>query len=127
MMNVLIIYILFAILNIIICSILAYIDYNNGEEITLGTIYIILGTAVFSLFGTIWIIICILNEFSDIVILQNKKNEFPFFMKKRGIQMYVSFSMWKSYFFILSILGFLCHFPHFTGICHNSLSHTSAS
>ena len=72
-MNVLIIYILFAILNIIICSILAYIDYNNGEEITLGTIYIILGTAVFSLFGTIWIIICILNEFSDIVILQNKK------------------------------------------------------
>ena len=36
MMNVLIIYILFAILNIIICSILAYIDYNNGEEITLG-------------------------------------------------------------------------------------------
>ena len=75
MMNVLIIYILFAILNIIICSILAYIDYNNGEEITLGTIYIILGTAVFSLFGTIWIIICILNEFSDIVILQNKKNK----------------------------------------------------
>ena len=74
-MNVLIIYILFAILNIIICSILAYIDYNNGEEITLGTIYIILGTAVFSLFGTIWIIICILNEFSDIVILQNKKNK----------------------------------------------------
>ena len=72
-MNVLIIYILFAILNIIICSILAYIDYNNGEEITLGTIYIILGTAVFSLFGTIWIIISILDEYSDVVILQKKK------------------------------------------------------
>ena len=72
-MNVLIIYILFAILNIIICSILAYIDYHNGEEITLGTIYIILGTAVFSLFGTIWIIISILDEYSDVVILQKKK------------------------------------------------------
>lgn len=73
MVNVLIIYILFAILNIIICSILTYIDYNNGEEITLGDICIIFGIIVFSLFGTILVIISILGEYSNVVILQRKK------------------------------------------------------
>lgn len=72
-MIVLIIYILFAIINIIICSILIYIDYNNGYEITLGNIYTILGLVTFSLFGTIVIIINILSKYSDIVILQKKK------------------------------------------------------
>lgn len=74
-MIVLIIYILFVIINIIICSILTYIDYNNGEEITLGNICSILSLIVFSLFGTIFIIISILDECSDIVILKKKKNK----------------------------------------------------
>lgn len=72
-MIVLIIYILFVVINIIICSILSYIEYNNGEKITLGDICTILGIIVFSLLGTIWIIISILEEYSDIVIFQKKK------------------------------------------------------
>lgn len=72
-MIVLIIYILFVIINIIICSILIYIEYNNGEKITLGDICTILGIIVFSLLGTIWVIISILEEYSDIVIFQKKK------------------------------------------------------
>lgn len=72
-MIVLIIYILFVIINIIICSILSYIEYNNGEKITLGDICTILGIIVFSLLGTIWVIISILEEYSDIVIFQKKK------------------------------------------------------
>lgn len=73
MMIVVIIYILFVVINIIICSILTYIDYNNGEKITLGDICIIFSIIVFSLFGTIWLIISILDEYSDVVILQKKK------------------------------------------------------
>lgn len=68
-----IIYILFVVINIIICSILIYIEYNNGEKITLGDICTIFGIIIFSLLGTIWIIISILEEYSDIVILQKKK------------------------------------------------------
>lgn len=68
-----IIYILFVVINIIICSILIYIEYNNGEKITLGDICTILSIIVFSLLGTIWIIISILEEYSDIVIFQKKK------------------------------------------------------
>lgn len=74
-MIVLIIYILFVIINIIICSILSYIEYNNGEKITLGDICTILGIIVFSLLGTIWVIISILEEYSDIVIFQKKKKK----------------------------------------------------
>ena len=68
-----IIYILFVVINIIICSILIYIEYNNGEKITLGDICTILGIIVFSLLGTIWVIISILEEYSDIVILKKKR------------------------------------------------------
>lgn len=68
-----IIYILFVVINIIICSILIYIEYNNGEKITLGDICTILNIIVFSLLGTTWIIISILKEYSDIVIFQKKK------------------------------------------------------
>lgn len=68
-MIVLIIYILFVVINIIICSILSYIDYNNGEKITLGDICIIFNIIVFSLFGTIWLIISILDGYGDVVIL----------------------------------------------------------
>lgn len=72
-MIILIIYILFAIINIIICSIAIYIDYDNGEKITLADIYLTLTLSVFSLLGTIWIIICILDRYGDIIILQRKK------------------------------------------------------
>lgn len=72
-MVVLIIYILFAIINIIVCSILTYIDYNDGVEITLGNICTLFSIVIFSLFGTIWIIIIFLNKYSDIIILQKKK------------------------------------------------------
>lgn len=72
-MIVLIIYILFAIINIVICSIAIYIDYNDGEEITLGDIYIALILSLFSLLGTIWIIICIFNRYCDLIVLQKKK------------------------------------------------------
>lgn len=72
-MIVLIIYILFAIINIIVCSILTYIDYNDGVEITLGNICTIFSIVIFSLFGTILIIIIFLNKYSDIIILKKKK------------------------------------------------------
>ncbi len=72
-MIVLIIYILFAIINMVICSIAIYIDYNDGEGITLGDIYIALILSLFSLLGTIWIIICILNRYCDLIVLQKKK------------------------------------------------------
>lgn len=72
-MIVLIIYIIFAVINIIVCSILIYLDYNDGIEITLGNIYTIFSIVIFSLFGTIWLIINFLNKSSDIIILQKKK------------------------------------------------------
>ena len=73
MVIILTIYILFTIINIIICSILTYIDYNNGIAITLGDIFNIFIIVIFSLLGTIWIIISILNRYNNIVILQKKK------------------------------------------------------
>ena len=72
-MIILIFYILFAIINIIVCSILTYLDYNDGVEITLGNICTIFSIVIFSLFGTIWLIINFLNKYSDIIILQKKK------------------------------------------------------
>lgn len=66
-------YIIFAAINTIICLRLAYIDYNNGEAITLEDICVILGYAVFSFLGTAFIIVCTLHEHSDMVILQKKK------------------------------------------------------
>lgn len=66
-------YIIFAIINIIICLILAYIEYNNGEAITLENICVILGYAAFSFLGTAFIIVHTLHEHKDMVILQKKK------------------------------------------------------
>lgn len=66
-------YIIFAITNIIICLILAYIEYNNGEAITLENICVILGYVVFSFLGTAFIIVHILHEHKDMAILQKKK------------------------------------------------------
>ena len=66
-------YITFAIINIIICLILAYIEYNNGEAITLENICVILGYVAFSFLGTAFIIVYTLHEHKDMVILQKKK------------------------------------------------------
>ena len=66
-------YIIFAIINIIICLILAYIEYNNGEAITLENICVILGYVAFSFLGTAFIIVHTLHEHKDMVILQKKK------------------------------------------------------
>lgn len=66
-------YIIFAVINIIICLILAYIEYNNGEAITLENICVILGYVVFSFLGTAFIIVHTLHEHKDMVILQKKK------------------------------------------------------
>ena len=72
-MIVLIIYIIFAVINIIIGSIITYIDYSEGEPITLGIIGTILASAILSIFGTILYIVYILNLYSNVVILQKKK------------------------------------------------------
>ena len=66
-------YIIFAVINIIICLILVYIDYNDGEAITLENICVILGYVVFSFLGTAFIIVHTLHEHKDMVILQKKK------------------------------------------------------
>ena len=66
-------YIIFAIINIIICLILAYIEYNNGEAITLENVCVILGYVAFSFLGTAFIIVHTLHEHKDMVILQKKK------------------------------------------------------
>lgn len=71
-----IIYILFVIINIIICSICIYMDYNNGVEFTLGNIFAVLGLIICSFFGTTFLLLSILDECSDIVVLKkNKKNK----------------------------------------------------
>ena len=72
MIIVLIIYILFSLINIIICSILAYIDYNNGEAITVGNIWTIFSITIISIFGTLWIAVVILDRYNEVVILQKK-------------------------------------------------------
>ena len=72
-MKILTFYIIFAIINIIICLILAYIEYNNGEAITLENICVILGYVAFSFLGTAFIIVHTLHEHKDMVILQKKK------------------------------------------------------
>jgi hypothetical protein len=72
-MIVLIIYIIFAIINIIICSIITYIDYNNGNAITLKIIGIALLLIFLSIFGTIYFIVCFFDDYGDVIILQKKK------------------------------------------------------
>lgn len=72
-MIILIIYLIFAVINIIIGSIITYIDYSEGEPITLGIIGTILASAILSIFGTVWFIASILDKYSDVVILQKKK------------------------------------------------------
>ena len=76
-MIVLIIYIIFAIINLIICLILTYLDYNDGEAITLRIIGNLLLLTFLSILGTIYFILCLIthffNEYSDTIILQKKE------------------------------------------------------
>lgn len=68
----LIFYIVFVIINIIICSIITYIDYNNGYPITLKIIGITLLSIFLSILGTLYFIVCFFDNYGDIVILQKK-------------------------------------------------------
>lgn len=69
-------YIVFAIINVIICSILTYIDYNNEIPITLGIIGFALLLIFLSILGTLYFIVRFFNEYGDVIILQKKiKNE----------------------------------------------------
>lgn len=72
-MNILIIYLIFSVINIIIGLIVTYIDYNKGIAITLETIGIILGLVIFSFVGTLWFIVCTFDKYSDVIIFQKKK------------------------------------------------------
>ena len=68
----LIIYLIFVVINIIIGSILTYIDYNKRVPITVGIVGIILSFVIFSIFGTVWLIVCTFNKYSGVVIWQKK-------------------------------------------------------
>ena len=66
-------YIIFVIINIIICSIMTYIDYNNGIPITLKVIGAALLLIFLSILGTIFFIVCLFDGYGDVIILQKKK------------------------------------------------------
>lgn len=72
-MIVLIIYIIFAVINLIICLILTYLDYNDGEAITLRVIGNALLLIFLSILGTIYFITRLFDEYGDTIILQKKK------------------------------------------------------
>lgn len=72
-MIVLIIYIIFAIINLIICLILTYMDYKDGEAITLEIIGCVLLLTFLSILGTVLFIIRLFDEYGDTIILQKKK------------------------------------------------------
>lgn len=67
------IYITFVIVNIIICSILTYIDYKNYIEITVSDIVIDFVAIAFSFIGTALFLMGILDYYSDKVIFQRKR------------------------------------------------------
>lgn len=72
-MNILTFYIIFAIINVIICGVLIYHDYNIGVPITLGDISLLLFLIFMSILGTLYFIVCFFDVCGDIVILQKKK------------------------------------------------------
>ena len=71
----LIIYITFTIINLIICSILAYSDYKNYKAITVADVLMDLIMVVSSFIGTVLIIFSVWDCFGDKVIIQRKRNE----------------------------------------------------
>ena len=71
-MNILTFYIIFAIINVIICGVLIYHDYNIGVPITLGIIDRLLFLISMSILGTLYFIICFFDTYDTLVILQKK-------------------------------------------------------
>ena len=67
------IYITFVIVNILICSILAYIDYKNYIEITVSDIVIDFVIIAFSFMGTVLFLVCAWDYYSDKIIFQRKR------------------------------------------------------
>ncbi len=72
-MTILTFYIIFAIINIIICVIIIRHDYNIGAPITLGDIGCFLLLIFMSILGTLYFIVCFFDVCGDITILQKKK------------------------------------------------------
>ena len=72
-MNILIFYIIFAIINVIICGVLIYHNYNIGVPITLGIIGRLLFLVSISILGTLYFIVCFFDTCGNLVILQKKK------------------------------------------------------
>lgn len=72
-MNILTFYIIFAIINVIICGVLIYYDYNIGVPITLGIIGRLLFLISISILGTLYFIVCFFDTYNTLVILQKKK------------------------------------------------------
>lgn len=68
-----IIYITFVIVNIIICSILTYIDYKNYIEITVSDIVIDFIVIAFSFMSTVLFLVYVWDYYSDKVIIQRKR------------------------------------------------------
>lgn len=71
-MNILTFYIIFAIINVIICGVLIYYDYNIGVPITLGIIGRLLFLISISILGTLYFIVCFFDTYNTLVILQKK-------------------------------------------------------
>lgn len=67
------IYITFVIVNIIICSILTYIDYKNYIEITVSDIVIDFVVIAFSFMSTVLFLFYIWDYYSGKVIFQRKR------------------------------------------------------
>lgn len=67
------IYITFVIINLIICSILAYNDYRNYVAITVSDIVIYIGICMLSLIGTIPFIVNFIDNYREFVVFQRKR------------------------------------------------------
>lgn len=68
-----IVYIIFVIINIIICSILAYSDYKSNQEITVSDIVMDLAVSALSCITTIAFLIISWDHFSDKILIQRKR------------------------------------------------------
>ncbi len=68
-----VIYITFAIINLIVCFLLTYNDYKNYVAITVEDILMDLTMIVSSFVGTVLIILSIWNCYGDKVIIQRKR------------------------------------------------------
>lgn len=67
------IYITFVIINLIICSILAYNDYRNYVAITVSDIVIYIGICMLSFMSTALFIFNFIDNCRDFVVFQRKR------------------------------------------------------